>query len=186
MRHPLALALFLISAATASSLPRAEPLSERAPVLDCPDCAQINAAARTPDGVFAVGAHGLIVHGPSSGDRWQQIQGPVRRMLTSITGTREGHLVAVGHDALILSSPATGTDWAVVHENPDLDTPLLDLWIDRDGRGLAVGAYGLALLTTDYGRSWSRHEIDSQESHFYAIDAASDGSLLYAVNSVRC
>ena len=177
MRHPLALALVLISAATASSLPRAEPLNERAPLLACPACGQINAAVRTQDGILAVGARGLIVHGTSSGGQWQQIRGPVRRMLTAITGTREGHLVAIGHDALILSSPAAGTGWAVVNADPELDTPLLDLWIGQDGRGLAVGAYGLALLTTDYGRSWSRHEIDLQETHFYSIDEAPDGNL---------
>ncbi len=177
MRHPLALALLLISAATASSLPRAEPLDERAPILACPACGQINAAARTQDGILAVGTRGLIVHRTLSGDQWQQIRGPVRRMLTAVTGTREGHLVAVGHDALILSSPTAGTGWTVVHADPELDTPLFDLWIGQDGRGLAVGAYGLALLTTDYGRSWSRHEIDAQEAHFYAIDEAADGSL---------
>ena len=177
MRHPLALALLLILAATASSLSRAEPLNESAPLLACPDCGQINAAVRTQDGILGVGARGLIVHGTSSGDRWQQIRGPVRSMLTAVTATREGQLVATGHDALVLSSPASGTGWAVVHADPELDTPLFDLWIGQHGSGLAVGAYGLALRTTDYGRSWTRREIDSQEAHFYAIDEAPNGNL---------
>lgn len=174
MRHPLALALLLISAA--ASFSRADPLSESAPDLACPDCNQINAAVRVKDGIVAVGAYGLIVHkAPAS--RWQQLPVPVRRMLTSVAVTREGHLVATGHDALILSSPGPGENWAIVHADPAQDAPLLDLWIGSDGRGFAVGAYGLALLTQDHGLSWTPHEIDSQENHFYAIDEAPSGSL---------
>ena len=174
MRHPLALALLLISAA--ASFSRADPLSESAPDLACPDCNQINAAARAEDGIVAVGAYGLIVHKPSAG-RWQQLPVPARRMLTSVVATREGHLVATGHDALILSSPGPGENWTVVHADPALDAPLLDLWIGSSGRGLAVGAYGLALLTQDHGLSWTRHEIDLQENHFYAIEEAPNGNL---------
>ena len=174
MRHPLALALLLISAA--ASFSRADPLNESAPDLACPDCNQINATAWVEDGIVAVGAYGLIVYKSSAG-RWQQLPGPVRRMLTSVVATREGHLVATGHDALILSSPGTGENWAIVHADPAQDAPLLDLWIGSDGRGLAVGAYGLALLTQDHGLNWAPHEIDLRENHFYAIDEAPDGSL---------
>ena len=174
MRHPLALALLLISAA--ASFSRADPLSESAPDLACPDCNQINAAVRVKDGIVAVGAYGLIAHKSSAG-RWQQLPVPVRRMLTSVVATREGHLVATGHDALILSSPGPGKNWAIVHADPAQDAPLLDLWIGSDGRGFAIGAYGLALLTQDHGLSWTPHEIDSQENHFYAIDEAPNGSL---------
>ena len=174
MRHPLALALLLISAA--NPVCRADPLNESAPDLACPDCNQINAATSTGNGIVAVGAHGLIAHS-ASGHRWQQLPGPVRRMLTAVTGTREGGLVAAGHDALILHSPGTGKSWAVVHADPALDAPLLDLWVGGDGRGLAVGAYGLVLLTEDHGRSWSRHEIDPRKPHFYAIEETPGGSL---------
>ena len=176
MRHPLALALLLISATTTASFSLADPLNESAPDLACPDCNQINAAARVEDGIVAVGAYGLIAHKPSAG-QWQQLPAPVRRMLTSVVVTREGHLVATGHDALILSSPGPGEIWTTVHADPALDAPLLDLWIGSDGRGLAVGAYGLALVTQDHGLSWTRHEIDLQENHFYAIDEAPNGSL---------
>lgn len=176
MRHPLALALLLMSAMAAASFSHADPLGESAPQLACPDCNPINAAVRVEDGIVAVGAHGLIAHKTSAG-RWQQLPAPVRRMLTSVAATREGHLVATGHDALILSSPGIGENWTIVHADPALDAPLLDLWIGPNGRGFAVGAYGLALVTQDHGLSWTPHEIDPQDSHFYAIDEASNGSL---------
>lgn len=179
MRPLPALALLLLSAGTVPSLSCAEPLDEAAPGLACPECSQITDAIAIPDGIVAVGEHGLIVRGTLNGN-WKQVQAPVRRMLTAVTRTAGGHLVAVGHDALVLTNAGPNAVWTVVQASPELDMPLLDIWIARDGRGFAVGAYGLVLATEDYGRSWSHRQIDPEESHFYAIREAPDGKLFIA------
>ena len=141
----------------------------------CPECGLITAAIEIPGGFVAVGERGLIVHGTAG--NWQQAPAPSRRMLTGVTGTGGSSLVAIGHDALILASREPGAAWTVVRARPELDAPLLDIWIAGDGRGLAVGAYGMALATENHGRNWSTREIDPDEPHFYAIREAPDGTL---------
>ena len=173
------LALLLIVASTISSLSCAEPLDEAAPGLACPECSLITDAIAVPEGIVAVGEHGLIVRGTLNGG-WKQTPAPVRRMLTSVTRTADGHFVAVGHDALVLTNAGPEAVWTVIQASPESDMPLLDIWIAGDGKGLAVGAYGLALATQDHGRSWSRRSIDPEESHFYAIREAPDGTLFIA------
>ena len=171
----LALVLFLVAASTAPSLLCAEPLDEAAAMVVCPECGLITAAIEIPGGFVAVGERGLIVHGTAG--NWQQAPAPSRRMLTGVTGTGGSSLVAIGHDALILASREPGAAWTVVRARPELDTPLLDIWITGDGRGLAVGAYGMALATENHGHDWSPREIDPDEPHFYAIREAPDGTL---------
>ena len=176
MRHALALALLLIYSTTFSSLSSAEPLFETAPVLACPKCGQINAAVQTPDSIVAVGERGLILRSTPDGS-WEQQQAPVRRMLNAVTVTRDDRLIAVGHDALVISGNSSGKAWTVIRADPALDMPLLDLWIGKEGRGFAVGAYGLALFTDDDGRNWSMRKIDAKEPHFYAIRETPEGIL---------
>ena len=144
----------------------------------CPECGLITAAIAIPGGFVAVGERGLIVHGTAG--NWQQAPVPSRRMLTAVTGTGGGHLVAIGHDALILASREPGAAWTVVQASPALDAPLLDIWIAGNGKGLAVGAYGMALATENHGLDWSPREIDPDEPHFYAIREAADGTLFIA------
>ena len=144
----------------------------------CPECSLITAAIAIPGGFVAVGERGLIVHGTAG--NWQQAPAPSRRMLTAVTETGGGNLVAIGHDALILASREPGAAWTVVRASPELDAPLLDIWIAGNGRGLAVGAYGMALATENHGLDWSPREIDPDEPHFYAIREAADGTLFIA------
>ncbi len=174
----LALVLFLVAASTAPSLLCAEPLDEAAAMVVCPECGLITAAIAIPGGFVAVGERGLIVHGTAG--NWQQAPAPSRRMLTGVTGTGGGNLVAVGHDALIMANREPGAAWTVVRASQELDAPLLDIWIAGNGRGLAVGAYGMALATENHGLDWSPREIDPDEPHFYAIREAPDGTLFIA------
>ena len=175
MRFLLALALVLVSVGVGSRS-GAEPLNDAAPGLACPECGMITDAIRVSQGILAVGERGLIVHS-TSGNDWRQLAVPVRRMLTGVAETGNGHLVAIGHDALVLNNAGIGQAWTVVRMDPERDTPLLDIWVAGDGRGLAVGAYGLVLETEDHGRSWSSRQLDPEEPHFYAVREDSDGAL---------
>lgn len=174
----LAYMLFMVSASLPPSLLHADPLDEAAAMVACPKCGLIIAAVAIPDGFVAVGERGLIVRGTTG--NWQQAPVPSRRMLTAITKTADGSLVAVGHDALILASTGPEVAWTVVRASPELDAPLLDVWIAGDGKGLAVGAYGMGLTTENHGRDWAPREIDPDEPHFYAIREAPHGTLFIA------
>ena len=154
----------------------ADPLDEAAALLVEPAHAPLVAAARLDDGSFvAVGGRGLLVHGTLDG--WRQATLPVRRALTGVIGIDGGRVLAIGHDALVLEGAGV-QDWNVVWSEPDLDAPLLDVWIGDDGLGFAIGAYGLALQTLDYGSTWTRRDdLDPTESHLYAIRGTPDGTL---------
>jgi len=61
---------------------------------------------------------------------------------------------AAGHDAVIMKTIDGGRHWRQVYHDPGRNSPILDLWFaDRD-YGLAIGAYGLYLVTTDGGETW--------------------------------
>ena len=170
------LAVFIWAlACTFSLLPPAssEPLEEAAPSLARPENHPLHSAVVFDNIIFAVGTRGVVLQNQGAG--WQQIDSPVRRSLTSIFATEDGRLFALGHDALIISMSSKNSDWQIVRHDIDFDAPLLDAWIEPDGNSLAVGAYGLALATEDYGRSWSQQDIDLDEPHFNAIVNTSDG-----------
>jgi len=61
--------------------------------------------------------------------------------------------------------------------------PLLDIWFGDEKNGLAVGAYGLLLLTSDGGQSWKLHPDYLQNAdkyHFYSIAALDANTLIVA------
>lgn len=121
--------------------------------------------------------HVLLNDDPASG-AWTQVAVPTRVMLTAVTGTDDGRLWAVGHDAVILHSSDRGESWQLQNRDPNLEAPLLDVWFEDDRHGFAVGAYGLAYETFDAGSTWERVTIDEEEPHFYSLFEAADGSLI--------
>ncbi len=121
--------------------------------------------------------HVLLNDDPTT-QAWTQVPVPTRAMLTAVTAAGDGRLWAVGHDAVILHSADGGESWRLQNRDPDLEAPLLDVWFEDEGHGLAVGAYGLAYETFDGGTSWERRTIDEDEPHFYDLFEAADGGLI--------
>lgn len=131
------------------------------------------------NGALRADVHGAATAAQPESSPWRQMRVPTRRMLTAIAAVGND-VWAVGHDAVIVHSPDAGQSWTRQHADPDSDTPLLDVWFGDARRGLAVGAYGLALATTDGGAVWQRSDIGSGERHLNAIAAAADGTLCIA------
>jgi photosystem II stability/assembly factor-like uncharacterized protein len=151
----------------------AAPLAPQSLLLD---------AEQAQDQIIAVGERGHVLLSSDGGTSWTQARVPARSMLTAITTA--GHNVwVVGHDAVILHSPDSGRSWSRQFYAPAKDAPLLDVWAGHDGRGLAVGAYGLALSTGDGGKRWDEIVIAPDEDHLNAIAAAPDGTLYVAAEN---
>ena len=126
------------------------PLADRALLLD----GQV-----VGERLVAVGERGHILISTDAGRSWRQSPVPTRVTLTSVFFVDDRLGWAAGHDATILRTRDGGTTWQIVHSDPDLDAPILDLWFRDAGFGLAVGAYGLCLITTDGGDTWQQHPL---------------------------
>lgn len=138
-------------------------------------------AVRLGNRVIAVGDRGHVLRndGPAA-QAWTQVTVPTRAMLTAITASEGGELWAVGHDAVILHSADGGENWVLQNADPELETPLLDVWFEAGGHGLAVGAYGLMYETFDGGKTWEQRSVDEEEPHFYSLFETAGGALILA------
>lgn len=114
------------------------------------------------------------------GMEWRMVATPTRATLTALAAVDGQRLVAVGHDEVILRSEDGGEHWQLVHQDPDADGPLLAVWFDADGHGLAAGAYGRMLESRDGGASWQTADLESGDPHLNAIARGPDGRLLIA------
>jgi photosystem II stability/assembly factor-like uncharacterized protein len=69
---------------------------------------------------------------------------------------------------------------------PAEERPLLDVWFADERRGLAVGAYGSLLATSDGGQTWEpRSVIEGDDFHLNGIAQAPDGSIYLAAEAGR-
>jgi photosystem II stability/assembly factor-like uncharacterized protein len=133
---------------TASSPALPSALATRSLLLD---------VAHAGDRLVAVGQWGHVVLSDDRGETWRQAQFvPRRTTLTAVHFADAKHGWAVGHDAVVLHSEDGGETWEVQYEAPELESPLLSIWVGESGRGLAVGAFSLMLETDDGGKQWTR------------------------------
>lgn len=133
--------------------------------------------------VIAVGERGTILRSTDQGSRWHRLASPTRATLTGVsfsprTSPRLGW--AVGHEAVILHSGDGGQTWAKQFQGDNLQDSLLDVLALDAERVIAVGAYGLAFVTTDGGRTWRRRTFIEDDVHFNRISRAASGILYLA------
>ncbi|MFK7887198.1 MAG: WD40/YVTN/BNR-like repeat-containing protein, partial [Gammaproteobacteria bacterium] len=132
---------------------------------------------RAGEQLLVVGEHGHIIVSNDDGQSWAQIDVPTRSALTGVDFADANTGYAVGHDAVILRTRDAGASWERVYFDPELQTPLLDVWVDSAQRAIAVGAYGLYLETNDGGETWERRPFFSEplpRPEGEAEEAASD------------
>lgn len=110
--------------------------------------------------LVAVGARGNIVVS-NDGTQWTQVQSPVDAVLTAVAFADPANGWAVGHDSAILHTSDEGKTWQLQNFQPDLEKPLLNLFVIDAQHAFAFGAYGLYLETTDGGKTWP--EVEAPE-----------------------
>lgn len=135
----------------------------------------------TGERLVAVGDRGDIV-ASLDGEKWAQVNVPVRSPLTAVAFADAKNGWAVGHDAAILGTKDGGRTWTLQNFEPELEKPFLDVLFLDAQRGFAVGAYGLFYTTADGGGSWTEvtTPIRDDELHFNAIVRLNNGELFIA------
>ena len=119
--------------------------------------------------VVVVGERGHILISDDDGASWTQAKVPTRVLLTAVHMHDERTGWAVGHDAVILRTGDGGETWTMVHQAPDEELPLLDVWFRNERTGFAVGAYGYFLATEDGGETWVARTISEDDFHLNAL-----------------
>lgn len=117
---------------------------------------------------WAVGHDGVVLASDDGGVSW-------RKQL-------DGRQAAQALKALADTLAATQGDPRLIAElnrmaEQGADKPFLDIWFQDEGRGYAVGAFGLIFRTTDGGRTWQpwlHHADNPGLFHLYAIDNIGD------------
>lgn len=105
---------------------------------------------------IAVGARGHILVSDDAGGSWRQSpRVPTTALLTAVTLIDARHGWAVGHDEVILRTTDGGASWTLVHDAPQAQRPLLDVWFADAQHGIAIGAYAAYYTTSDGGQSWT-------------------------------
>ncbi|HVS53407.1 MAG TPA: YCF48-related protein [Opitutaceae bacterium] len=168
----LALALSLAAATV-----RAETVAARMLLLD---------GAVVGADVIVVGERGTILRSSDNAQTWQRVATPASATLTAVDFAPDAqHGWAVGHDALILASNDGGRTWSQqlqgkkiasdshaprgAGDAPTLEDSFLDVAALDAQRAIAVGAYGLCLVTTDGGKTWARKKIAADDYHLNRI-----------------
>jgi len=124
---------------------------------------------------WAVGHSGVVLHSADGGDTWQ----------VQLDGVKAAALIAEAARAAAASGDAAALKHqreaeGLVQDGPD--KPFLSLHFADAQRGWVVGAYGLALATTDGGKTWQSlmgRIPNPGGKHLYAV-GEEDGRLLLA------
>jgi photosystem II stability/assembly factor-like uncharacterized protein len=135
---------------------------------------------RTAQGrLVAVGERGHILWS-DDGEDWNQAEHvPTRSTLTTVT-TAEGRLWAAGHDTVILTSGDGGATWTLEYFDPERLQPVMDIHFFNQREGMAIGAYGLMLVTDNGGKTWEDRMVSDEEWHLNAVTDLGGGHLVIA------
>ncbi|MDD9979852.1 MAG: YCF48-related protein [Gammaproteobacteria bacterium] len=119
--------------------------------------------------LVVVGERGHILVSSDDGASWTQAEVPTRVLLTAVHMHDERIGWSVGHDAVILRTGDGGETWTLVHQAPEEELPLLDVWFRDERTGFAVGAYGYFLVTEDSGETWTARAVSEDDFHLNAL-----------------
>jgi photosystem II stability/assembly factor-like uncharacterized protein len=149
----------------------AQPLAAESMLLD---------VTRLGQRLVAVGERGHVVFS-DDGREWVQADTvPTRSTLTTVFGTG-GRLWAAGHDAVIITSGDRGKTWSRQFFDPDRLQAVMDIYFTDELNGVAMGSYGLYLVTSDGGQNWEESAVDEDnEFHLNGMIRFADGRRMIA------
>jgi photosystem II stability/assembly factor-like uncharacterized protein len=135
---------------------------------------------RIGDRLVAAGERGHIVYS-DDGQQWVQAEAVPTRSTINTMFVLDNRIWAAGHDSVILTSGDRGNTWSVQNFDPDRHQPIMDIYFSDASNGLAIGAYGLMLFTTDSGKTWQDARVsDEDDYHLNAFLVGAEGQYLIA------
>jgi len=177
--HRLALLALACAVSAQAAAPAPAALTEPALISPKALSAATLAVARAGDRLVAAGERGTVLWSDDGGKAWQQAAVPVRSGLTALRFVDASNGWAAGHLGVILKTSDGGKTWlkqldgvqaaqALLATATDdagrraaqrmveegADKPWFDLEAIDARQAIAVGAYGLAMVTRDGGTNW--------------------------------
>lgn len=180
MRTPVGVAMsavMAVAALLAFSPRETAPLAaSRTPV----EQMQINALVRSKAAVLAGGELGILQFSRDQGRTWLRasLSQDRQALITDIAVAADGMtLMAVGHEGWVLRSEDGGLSWQEQAFDQKNGEPLLSIAQLPDGRWMAVGAFGRALVSDAAGRQWKRMELppEVEDKHLNKVTGSADG-----------
>ncbi len=131
--------------------------------------------------LVAVGERGHVVLSDDRGETWRQAEVvPTRSTLTTVNAAA-GRLWAAGHDTVIITSGDNGETWSRQYYDPERLQAVMHIRFSDARHGVAMGAYGLYLVTEDGGQTWVDEYVDSEnEYHLNDMVLFGDGRRMIA------
>jgi photosystem II stability/assembly factor-like uncharacterized protein len=135
---------------------------------------------RADQRLVAVGERGHVVLS-DDGREWVQAETvPTRSTLTTVFSFG-GRLWAAGHDAVIITSGDRGNTWSRQFFDPERQQAVMDLYFTDEKNGVAIGSYGLYLVTSDGGQNWEDGTVDEENQfHLNGMVRFADGRRVIA------
>lgn len=114
----------------------------------------ITSIEQTNAGIITAGELGHILISSNNGQEWTKANISHNRnaLITRMQFRDEHNGLAIGHESWILRTDDGGLNWQEVHFEPGTE-PLLGIGL-IDNNWMAVGAFGLVLVSYDDGISW--------------------------------
>ena len=134
---------------------------------------------RIGDRLVAAGERGHIIYS-DNGQDWVQAEAVPTRSTINKLFVQGDRLWAAGHDSVILTSRDHGKTWTRQHFAPERMQPIMDIYFSDAAHGLAIGAYGLMLVSDDGGQTWLDRSVNEEDDfHLNAlVTRANDGYLI--------
>lgn len=136
-------------------------------------------AAIANDAIVAVGERGTILRSTDQAATFTPATSPARATLTGVSFSGNSGW-AVGHDALILATSDGGKTWKQQYQAENLQDSFLDVLALDARRVIAVGAYGLCVMTADGGASWTPRKPLDDDCHLNRLSRGPTGTLYLA------
>lgn len=119
--------------------------------------------------IWAVGEFGSILSTEDLGETWESTDGvPTDQTLTTIRFKTPMIGFAAGYDTQILKTNDGGKSWKLVHQAPEWEQPIFKIY-PLDKYVIAIGGYGLFLISHDEGDTWVKVPLPFDNAHLYDI-----------------
>jgi len=129
--------------------------------------------------LLVVGERGIIGRSDDGGKTWQIKQVPISRTLTAVAFIGEEVGVAVGHGGTILRTDDGGHTWSVVTVEEAGSDAVLGITALKNGHFVAYGAFGMFLVSSDQGKTWTRQTVvaDTFDRHISRVLETTFGAM---------